>query len=111
VDEEVAKTVRYIFQRTMEGAGPVKISKELEEKQVLNPTAYKLEKGIDNRKAPAELQDFIWNTSSLYNILKNEAYVGHLINFKTYRASFKDHKRIMLSLRITMNPLSMKQPL
>lgn len=93
VDEEAAKTVRYIFQRSMEGAGPVKISKELEEKQVLNPTAYKIEKGIDNRKAPAELHDYVWNTSSLYNILKNEVYVGHLVNFKTYRASFKDHKR------------------
>ncbi len=93
VDEEVRDVIVFIFGETLKGNGPVKISKMLEEKGILNPTAYKRAKNIPIANKSIVINDAIWNTSTLYNILRNIAYCGHTLNFKTYRLSFKDHRR------------------
>ena len=44
IDEEAAKTVRYIFKLCADGLGPTQIAKRLQEEKVLTPTAYQLQK-------------------------------------------------------------------
>ena len=41
IDEEAAKTVRYIFKLCCDGFGPTQIANRLRQEQVLTPTAYK----------------------------------------------------------------------
>lgn len=93
VDENVRDVVGLIFSETLKGNGPAKISKMLEEKGVLTPTAYKRSRNIPVANKSVVINDTIWNTSTIYNILRNIAYCGHTLNFKTYRLSFKDHRR------------------
>lgn len=46
MDEDVRGVIVFIFGETLKGNEPVKISKMLEEKGILNPTAYKRSKNI-----------------------------------------------------------------
>ena len=66
IDEEEAKTVRYIFRRYLEGVGCKTIAKELHSMGV------KTRRGND-----------IWYESSVSIILKNEKYKGDLIQGKS----------------------------
>lgn len=44
IDEDAAKTVRYIYQLCCEGFGPTQIAKRLKRERVLTPMAYKVQK-------------------------------------------------------------------
>ena len=67
INEEEAKTVRYIFKRYTEGAGCFTIAKEL-----------------TRLKFKTKLGNTVWHESSVRRILKNEKYVGDLILGKTF---------------------------
>lgn len=49
-----------------------------------------MQKGILRKKAKENVP--FWEISTVRNILRNQAYCGDVINFKTYRKSYKDHK-------------------
>lgn len=93
IDKDAAKIVRLIFELKTKNFGLRKIAKHLEESKVLTPTEYAKSKNriIPSRKKTKSL--YKWNNSTIYKMLKNESYLGHTINFKTYRRSFKDSKK------------------
>lgn len=75
INEEQAKVVRQIFDWYISGIGSYTIAKKLNEENVKT-----------NR-------DGKWTPSSVRQIIRNEKYVGDLINQKTYSISPLTHKK------------------
>ncbi len=76
INPEEAKIVRYIFKRYLEGAGALKITKELEAMGV------KTKRGSSN-----------WAPTTVIGIIKNEKYVGNVVQGKTYTVNPITKKR------------------
>lgn len=90
IDEESAKTVRYIFQLCSDGFGPTQIAKRLQKEKVLTPTAYKLQK--TGKLLPQE--PFKWAQRTVAAILERVEYIGHTENFKTTSKNYRSKKRV-----------------
>ena len=92
VDEEAAEVVRRIFRMCIEGYGPTQIAKRLSDENIFNPTAYAVSKGYVSSgayKNPTK-----WSNSTVALILERQEYLGHTVNFKTYRKSYKVRKKM-----------------
>lgn len=92
VDETAAAAVRYIFELYLSGHGFAEIADILHDKKILSPSAYrgKIRKGSKIEKDP-----YIWNSSTIANILSKQEYCGDTVNFRTERKSYKD-KRVIV---------------
>ena len=90
VDEEAAEVVRYIFRLRKEGNGYCTIVKKLNEKGIKSPSAYRYEKGIVKN---AWMQDVIWKTYAISDMLRDEVYLGNMVRGKTHSALHKGEKR------------------
>ena len=92
IDEEAAETVKRIFDLfTEECLGVARISNTLRDSETINPTEYFRRKGLTKREV-FQNEVYFWNQCTIREILKNQYYIGDIINFKTFRKSFKDHK-------------------
>lgn len=94
IDEEAAENVRYIFQRYIEIESALKIAKELSEKNILTPFAYKKEKGVNLVLPRKQFCPTVWQSDTVRRILTNETYLGHLIQGKHKTISYKNRKKI-----------------
>lgn len=91
IDEEAAEVVRLIFNYcTEENLGTAQIAKVLRKDNIPTPYEY-LRKTTDWAKKTKDKPSF-WELQTVRNILRNQAYCGDIINFKTYRKSYKEHK-------------------
>lgn len=90
VDEEAAGVVRYIYEMRAKGYGYCSIVKELNEKGIKSPGAYRYEKGIirDEQKANG-----LWRRYSVEDMLHDEVYLGNMVRGKTRSAFYKGEKR------------------
>ena len=93
IDDEAAAIVRQIFAWCMEGFGPSQIAKRLKEAKVDCPTVHWAKMG---RNAPAKTPDdpFDWAPRTISGILERQEYLGHMVNFRTHRQSYKSKKKI-----------------
>lgn len=92
IDEEAADVVRLIFNYcTEESLGTTLIANALRSNGVLTPRQYFLKKGL-LKENPEKDKNLCWEITTIRGILRNPAYCGDIINFKTYRKSYKDHK-------------------
>ena len=94
VDEEAAKVVRDIFRLCVQGYGVSQIAKEITKRHIMNPTAHAKANGInipDNRDGE---NDYVWRDSTISHMLSRPEYLGHTVNFKTYRKSYKQKKQL-----------------
>ena len=91
VDSEAAQVVKDIFRMCLEGKGNETIAGILQEQKVLTPTAYWASKGIRKGGKKTNLDPYKWNNSTIESILAKQEYCGDIVNFKTYKKSFK-HK-------------------
>ena len=94
IDEEAANVVREIFHLCVSGYGPQQIAREMMRRGYLNPTAYARANGRttpDNRTVG---DDYTWQNSTISHILTRMEYLGHTVNFKTYRKSYKNKKQL-----------------
>lgn len=92
VDKEAAKNVREIFRLCVSGYGPQQIATEMERRRIMNPSAYAKAHGrtvADNR---ARKDDYVWTSSTVARLLARMEYLGHTVNFKTSRKSYKSKK-------------------
>lgn len=94
IDEEASRVVRYIFELALEGLGPMKIARRLEDEQILSPTAYYLENGRKSSNDISARGKCAWSTTSVRHILENRQYTGCTVNFKTSLVSYKVHKTV-----------------
>ena len=85
IDEPAAEVVRRIFKLCIEGRGPRQIARALNAEGVPTPTIHSLGSGNAN-----------WDHRSIRDILERLEYVGHTVNFKTCKKSYKCKKRINL---------------
>ena len=91
VDEEGALIVKEIFNLCVKGYGPKQIARVLTERGVETPSLY-----LHRKKLPCSVkikQDAeIWDYTTIVGILENEEYLGHTVNFKHYKKSYKSKK-------------------
>lgn len=77
INEEQADTVRYIYRRFLKGISANAIAREL------------------NEAGRGTVNGGIWRADTVFNILRNEKYVGDLRMQKTYTESFLTHKSVV----------------
>lgn len=94
VDEEAAKVVREAFRLCMQGYGPSQIAKEFTRRRIMNPTAHARKNGINIPDNRGHDDDYVWRGSTIVHMLSRQEYLGHTVNFKTYRKSYKQKKQM-----------------
>ena len=93
IDPEAAKVVRDVFRMYLEGKGSDTIARILQERKVLNCTAYWQSKGFRRGGKKTQPNPYKWKNSTILKMLGRQEYCGDVINFKTYSKSFKNKKR------------------
>jgi DNA invertase Pin-like site-specific DNA recombinase/predicted nucleic acid-binding Zn-ribbon protein len=88
IDETAADVVRRIFKLCMEGYGPTQIASVLKENKVLMPEAHRRAIGTTSTN-PAPENPYGWRGRNISEILSRQEYLGHTVNFKTFRKSYK----------------------
>lgn len=89
IDEETAPVVRSIFERFVAGKSIIGIAKELNEEGIPNPSMYKKLKGLNYKHPMGKSNDGLWPDSSVRRILKNEMYIGNMVQGKNTTISYK----------------------
>lgn len=88
IDEETAPVVRQIFKWFIEGKSIIGITRMLNASGIPNPSAYKREKGLNYRHSGGN-NDGLWCDSTVRRILKNQMYIGNMVQGKIVKASYK----------------------
>lgn len=95
IDEEAAAVVRRIFRLTIEGNGPYEIARIFFDDKIETPAVYfgKQNKGI--WKSKEEFQNpYNWSGYIVAQILSKPEYMGHTVNFRSHKQSYKDKNSI-----------------
>ena len=91
IDSEAAETVKRIFALTIEGKGPTQIARLLHDENVERPSYYLYKKGIVNYADSYDhSHPYAWSTNTIGHIIERPEYMGHTVNFRTYKDSYKD---------------------
>lgn len=91
IDEEAAAVVRRIFRLAVEGHGPYEISAMLTAEGVESPSYYQATRGRGNFKTRVdESRPCDWYGETVKTILARPEYMGHTVNFRTSKKSYKD---------------------
>lgn len=94
VDEEAAEIVRQIYTWYLEGFGIQRITQELNNRQIPNPTFYKRKAGLNYKKTLN--CSTLWNRLTVRRILQNQLYAGHMTQGKIKKISYKSKKYIQI---------------
>ena len=95
IDETAAPVIRDIFSWFIGGCGKITIAKKLNELGLPNPTTHKKELGLNYRLPRSEkYENSLWFDSSVGRILKNEVYIGNMIQSKHKVKSYKIQKLV-----------------
>ena len=79
---------------SIEGHGPYQIARMLRQEHVERPSCYLGRRGVGNRNHSwDESRSYDWNGSEIISILQKPEYMGHTVNFRTYKESYKDKGR------------------
>ena len=96
IDEEAAEVVRRIFRLTIEGKGPYDIARILYDDKVETPAVYlgKQKKGVWKSKEEFP-NPYNWSGYIVGQILSKPEYMGHTVNFRSHKQSYKDKNPVM----------------
>ena len=96
IDEEAAAVVRRIFQLTIEGKGPYDIARILFDDKIDTPAVYfgKQNKGVWKSKEEFS-NPYNWSGYIVGQILSKPEYMGHTVNFRSHKLSYKDKNAVM----------------
>lgn len=89
IDDVVAPTVRQIFTYRAQGLGFRAIANTLNEQGVLPPRDYYYQQ--KNKENPLPV-NHLWNENTLKVIMRNEVYIGHVVQGKVGTASYKSRE-------------------
>ena len=92
VDEAAAVVVNRIFALCLEGYGPSQIARILKTDKILTPAAYWQSQGKTTNQ-PVPGNPYSWVSATVADILEKKEYLGHTVNFKTYKQSYKSKKK------------------
>lgn len=93
IDEKGAETVREIFKLCVQGFGPTQIARILTERGIDTPAVYLHKNGLPTALKLNERSN-IWSPTSISHILADVSYLGHTVNFKFNKKSYKSRRRI-----------------
>ncbi|MCD8040736.1 MAG: recombinase family protein [Clostridia bacterium] len=92
VNEEAAAIVREAFNLCMQGYGPTQIARIFTERGYDTPAIFNRKHGLPTNLPIREGQD-LWAQKTISDMLANMSYLGHTVNFKSYKKSYKSKKR------------------
>lgn len=94
IDEEAALVVQKIYQWFVyEGMSKNGIARRLNDLGIANPAAYKKSKGLKFCCPQGEKNDGLWSPGSVSAVLKNQMYLGTMVQGKQTVVSYKVHQR------------------
>ena len=95
VDEEAAAVVRRIYQLAIEGHGLSDIANILYRDKVESPAAYLARQGRGPWKSKENIdRPYTWSDFIVGRILSKPEYMGHTVNFRSHKESYKDKQPI-----------------
>ena len=95
VDEEAAAVVRRIYQLAIEGHGLTDIANILYQDKVESPAAYLARQGRGPWKSKENIdRPYAWSDFIVGRILSKPEYMGHTVNFRSHKESYKDKQPI-----------------
>lgn len=88
IDEDTAWIVRKIFDYAQNGHGPNYIRRKLEDEEIPAPIWWNRQKGLRDKRSKFEIADpergrFIWDFTTIKEILSNPVYIGAIASQKT----------------------------
>jgi DNA invertase Pin-like site-specific DNA recombinase len=92
IDPEAAEVVRRIYRLTIDGKGAFQIARMLTDEKVTRPSVYIALRDGGNYTPKSADEPYTWGGASVKNILDRPEYMGHTVNFRTYKDSYKDKK-------------------
>lgn len=93
IDEEAAEVVRRIYRMSLEGKGPYEIARILSEEQIERPSYYLAKRGLGTcRSNNNTATPYVWRGATVSDILSKPEYMGHTVNFRSYKESYKDKR-------------------
>lgn len=96
IDPVAAEVVREIFSLYKNGVGYYRIAQTLNEKGIPTPTNYKKANGSNYVCRSAKFKEKTkWSQDTIAKILRNETYIGNLVQGKKTYVSYKNHKTIV----------------
>ena len=96
IDEEAAEVVHRIYRMALESKGPYEIARILASEKIERPSYYLAQRGMGKHQSnynPAER--YTWRGGTVADILSKPEYMGHTVNFRTYKESYKDKRSKM----------------
>ena len=93
VDPEAAAIVLRIFQMSVSGMGPFQIARTLTQEKVETPGYYMAKRGLGTRKNDTFKYPCRWAGNTVANILEKPEYMGHTVNFRSTKESYKNKKQ------------------
>ena len=95
IDEEAAAVVKRIFQLTVNGYGPQEIANILRDDKVERPSVYMAKRGQGTLQNSTDMsRPYDWCATSVSHIIGKPEYMGHTVNFRSYKESYKDKHAI-----------------
>lgn len=96
IDEEAAAVVKRIFNLSIAGYGVGQIAKILMNDKIERPSYYAAVRGLGTLKNSYNAEHpYDWSPGTVSNIIARPEYIGHTVNFRTYKENYKDHKRLV----------------
>ena len=96
IDEEAAAVVRRIFQLSVNGKGPGQIANILRDDHIERPSVYFAKKGIGIRRNTTDMdRPYDWSSTSVIQTIARPEYMGHSVNFRYHKESYKDKMAVM----------------
>lgn len=93
IDPVAAEVVKTIFRYCIAGLGPTQIAKRLQAEGVNVPSVHWSLNGVKTPSKPPK-DPYGWDSSTIADMLERHEYLGHTVNFKTYKKSYKSKKTL-----------------
>ncbi len=111
IDEYAANIVKRIFAMYLEGYGKARIGKILNREGVLIPSKYKSEVLKSTYRNPRNKPDSKWTPQTIDLILKNEVYIGAVVQNKQASISYKNRKKVVVPDAERIKVYNMHEPI
>jgi len=92
IDQESAEIVREVFSMFIQGYGKTAIARFLNDRGIPSPTEYKRLNGL-NYRANGNASSVLWRYATISNMLRNEMYIGNMVQNKSEKISYKSKKK------------------
>lgn len=96
IDPVASEVVKRIFQEAKSGKSLSEISKGLESDKIFKPDRHRIEIGLKPISASSNVESlpYFWTRETLSAILGREEYLGHTVNLRTRKKSYKDKRKV-----------------